>query len=439
MKGFQRAPQLLGENRAGVMVTIIFMYMMTFFVILAAKYPHLYILVTYEDLPGEWTQVFFFAATLIGSLSLIRYSSPYRPFFVLLALACFYVVGEEISWGQRLFAFASPEFFQRHNLQQEVNLHNFLTGPVATWPKRIIEVGLVVALVGYGLIYPLLQRSGNRLAVWLADHGLPVPPFYLSPYFVTGALCEVRFFSFNEAEIAELLIAMALAFLTLHHYLLLKQEGQVHAAWLPALVMAGMIVFCVAGAGVVSWYCWQAPAQHVAMAERITAGQEKFAMRYIRYGAWQNAAGLYEALLVKRGEDRELLRSVARCYKEMGDEQAFLAANGKAIRLDMMRYGRNPRQVAVNLSLFQSFRQNGNEAKARFHLGRAVVESRDKVMLEPYNSGSFYWYGKCLQAQGEIEEANEQFARALAMKPTSKKYLQAYRRSLQGGEQSQRL
>ena len=37
-------------------------------------------------------------------------------------------------------SFASPEFFQRHNLQQEVNLHNFLTGPTATWQKKIIEI-----------------------------------------------------------------------------------------------------------------------------------------------------------------------------------------------------------------------------------------------------------------------------------------------------------
>jgi len=182
------------RNTAGITATILFVGVVSLFVILAVKFPQLYILATYEDLLGEWTQVFFFAATLIGSLLLTRYTHPYRLFFAILALACFYVVGEEISWGQRLFSFASPEFFQRHNLQQEVNLHNFLTGPTATWQKKIIEIGLVAGLIGYGLIYPLLQRNGNRLAQWLADHGLPVPPLYLSPYFITGALCEVRLF-----------------------------------------------------------------------------------------------------------------------------------------------------------------------------------------------------------------------------------------------------
>ncbi|MBU0679872.1 MAG: hypothetical protein KKD73_00470 [Proteobacteria bacterium] len=425
-----------GAGAAGLVATIIFMSIAALFVILATMFPQLYILATYEDLPGEWTQVFFFAATLLGSLLLVRHRHPYRLFFALLALACFYVVGEEISWGQRLFSFASPEFFQRHNLQQEVNLHNFLTGPVATWPKRIIEVGLVCGLVGYGLIYPLLQRSGNRLAQWLADHGLPVPPLYLSPYFVTGALCEVRLFSFNEAEIAELLIAMALAFLTLHYYLLQKQEGQEHAPWLPGLAMISVVFVSLLGAASVSWYCWQAPQLHEQTAERIRAGQEKFALRYSRYGDWHKAADLYEALLVSRPKDRDLLRRLAFCYRALGDEQEFQAINAKAVRLDMMQYSRNPRQVSVNLSLYQSFKQTGKDEKAQFHLNLAMSESRDKVELEPYNADNFYWYGKCLQTIGDDRGATAQFARATTMKPASKRYVQAYQRSLQPLEES---
>ncbi len=414
---------------------VIFLWVVSLFAVLATQFPQLYLLATYEDLPGEWTQVFFFTTTLITSLLLVTKTNPNRLFFALLALACLYVVGEEISWGQRLFSFTSPEFFQRHNLQQEVNLHNFLTGPTATWLKRLIEIGLVAGLVGYGLIYPLLQRSGNRPAQWLADHGLPVPPLYLSPYFVTGALCEIRLFSFNEAEIAELLIAMALAFLCLHH-LLLNREGQVHAPWVPATVMIGVVFLSLAGAGFVSWYCWNSPELHEQMTKRITAGQKKFAQRYCRYDDWQNAATLYEALLSKRPENRALLRSLAQTYKEMGDEQKFLATNGKAIRLDMMQYGRNPRQIAVNLSLFQSFQQNGKQEKAQLHLAKAMVESRDKVLLEPYNAGSFYWYGKCLQAIGDTAAAREQFAQAVSMNPRSKKYLQAYRKNLQKGQKS---
>ena len=43
-----------------------------------------------------------------------------------LGLFCWFVAGEEISWGQRLLAFQPPEFFLRENFQQELNLHNLL-------------------------------------------------------------------------------------------------------------------------------------------------------------------------------------------------------------------------------------------------------------------------------------------------------------------------
>lgn len=423
------------EKATGITAAIIFMAVLSLYVVLAIQFPQLYILATYEDLPGEWTQVFFFSATLIISLLLIRHPHPNRLFFAFLALACFYVIGEEISWGQRLLSFTSPDFFQRHNLQQEINLHNFLTGPTATWQKKVIEIALATGLAGYGLLYPLLQKNGYRPAQWLATHGIPVPPFYLSPYFVTGALCEIRFFSFNEAEVAELLIAMCLAFLALHN-LLLNREGQGHAPWMPSIAMIGIVIACLAGAGTVSWYCWKSPGQHEQMAKRISAGQKKFAQRYYRYGDWQNAASLYEALLANDSKSRVLLRNLARTYKKMGDEQRFLATNGRAIRLDMIHYGRNPHQVAVNLSLFQSFQQSGRQEKAQAHLARALKESRDKVLLEPYNAGSFYWYGKSLQAMGDTDAAKEQFARAVSMQPTSKRYLQAYRKSLQEGNQS---
>lgn len=111
MKELKRVSQVFGEGETGLIATIIFIDVVALFVIFAAKFPQLYILATYEDLPGEWAQVFFFAATLGGSLFLVRHPNPHRFFFALLALACFYVVGEEMSWGQRLFAFESPEFF----------------------------------------------------------------------------------------------------------------------------------------------------------------------------------------------------------------------------------------------------------------------------------------------------------------------------------------
>ncbi|MGH8531847.1 MAG: hypothetical protein ACREV1_03740, partial [Gammaproteobacteria bacterium] len=42
----------------------------------------------------------------------------------LIALACFYFAGEELSWGQHLFGWATPEYLNRINDQGETNIHN---------------------------------------------------------------------------------------------------------------------------------------------------------------------------------------------------------------------------------------------------------------------------------------------------------------------------
>ncbi len=44
-------------------------------------------------------------------------------------------------------------------------------------------------------------------------------------------------------------------------------------------------------------------------------------------------------------------------------------------------------------------------------------------------------YGKALLAQGDPVAAKEQFARAVSMKPASKRCLKAYRRSVQRAEE----
>jgi hypothetical protein len=44
--------------------------------------------------------------------------------YLVLTLALFWAAGEEISWGQRLLHLRTPAWFEAHNVQQEINLHN---------------------------------------------------------------------------------------------------------------------------------------------------------------------------------------------------------------------------------------------------------------------------------------------------------------------------
>ena len=169
------------ENTHKIAAWVFFFVIVGGYFLMAAKFPLAYIVATYEDLVGEWAQVFLFAATMLLSIRLACYKSNYRLFFGVLALACFYVVGEEISWGQRLFNLTTPEFFKTHNLQNETNLHNFFTGPIKTTLKQYLEYLIASGLVVYGLLYPLLLTARWKPALWFNNKGLPYPPALLRP------------------------------------------------------------------------------------------------------------------------------------------------------------------------------------------------------------------------------------------------------------------
>ena len=83
---------------------------------LALWFPVAYIWATYEDLFGEWTQAYFFlAAAILLAVNASR-TTQYRWFSLLLVFSCLYGFLEEISWGQRLIGFDSPDVFKEHNL-----------------------------------------------------------------------------------------------------------------------------------------------------------------------------------------------------------------------------------------------------------------------------------------------------------------------------------
>lgn len=76
----------------------------------------------------------------------------------LAAAGSFYVTGEEISWGQHILQWSTPEYWARVNDQQETNLHN-----TSSWldqkPRLVLEIGVIVG----GIIIPLLAKFKKAL------------------------------------------------------------------------------------------------------------------------------------------------------------------------------------------------------------------------------------------------------------------------------------
>lgn len=143
----------------------------------AWRTPDQYAAAMQEDRVVEWWTTALFATA--GVIHLTRAVRRRRVFDGLVGLFCLFVAGEEISWGQRLLGFTPPAPFLARNTQQEFNLHNFtdLLGK----PKWL----LAMALVGYGVLLPLVARTSTGQAV-LRRIGAHAPVPALAPWFAVA-------------------------------------------------------------------------------------------------------------------------------------------------------------------------------------------------------------------------------------------------------------
>jgi len=401
---------------------------------LALWYPLGYIWATYEDLYGEWSQTYLFAIAGALFVRLAFFRTRHWWFAAVMAAACFYVFLEEISWGQRIFGFASPEFFSRNNLQGETNLHNFFTGPYATLLKDVIRWAVAIGLIIYGLVLPLALRGRVAFVRWLESRGVIIPPPSLAVVFILAAVLELRPFGFNEAEIAELLVAFALA--ATAAYGLVTRRRSIEAApdsamgpieskafaWRLAIILGVTAVLAVA----TTTALYASPAQRARIDRRIDNGIERFAARYSRYGRWDIVIGLYERLLEDKPENSFLLRSIARAQREKGDESEFERYASRAIEVELVRYESEPWRASVLRSLVRGYRLIGDENEASRYLALAIDLGLTRVAEHPDSANAAYSLGRTYALAGLEAEALEQYARAYDLEPSSGRFRQAY-------------
>ncbi|HYD49064.1 MAG TPA: hypothetical protein VEB21_11985 [Terriglobales bacterium] len=89
-----------------------------------------------------------------------------RVLYGLFGMLALFVALEEISYGQHLAGWISPEFFQRHNQQSETNLHNLLGSKPGKRLTRIADVGSLLGLIALPLGLVLLHRYTGRSFAW---------------------------------------------------------------------------------------------------------------------------------------------------------------------------------------------------------------------------------------------------------------------------------
>lgn len=88
----------------------------------------------------------------------------------LLAIILFLMAGEELSWGQRIFNWKTPDLIATYNIQKETNFHNLATQLF----QNTLYFGGWVLLI----LLPLFSLS---LTKWLHDHKLAYLANFLPP------------------------------------------------------------------------------------------------------------------------------------------------------------------------------------------------------------------------------------------------------------------
>jgi hypothetical protein len=210
--GFDGDPGNVGIMRnAGILANLSILLL---FVLAAALYAYsepLYYLSVQEDEYLEWATFWGFAAAaglyFVHGIRQLRVGRQ-LPWFVFgLALFCFFVAMEEISWGQRLLGYRAPDYFLEQNYQQEFNFHNV----VGTSDRKLV---LKTILLGYGVIlsafsvWPAGRRVLERLRI-------VVPP----PMLLVSFLAMFVFYSWyplrHSGEWVELAMAFGFAYAAL--------------------------------------------------------------------------------------------------------------------------------------------------------------------------------------------------------------------------------
>ncbi len=183
----------------------------------------------------NYTFVVLAIAIVLGILSITNMKSFQFPFFklwlTLLVVGCIYYAGEEISWGQHWFGWATPEGWMDVNDQGETNLHN-TSALLDQVPRMLLTIAAVVG----GVLVPCYfllrnnQLSADSFYTWLWPTYVNIPTCLLA---VLVSLHEKAYKLFDTTvphildiragETKECLLAMFLFMYIASFYKRLKQ------------------------------------------------------------------------------------------------------------------------------------------------------------------------------------------------------------------------
>lgn len=189
-----------------------------------------YLRIIIEDGFVEYLQtVSYFLSSAISFVAVAKlHKSVYRNVFSILLIFAFstlFIGFEEISWGQRILCFETPEFIAGSNTQKELTIHNLYTAQ-----RNTSLLSIIIGLYG-GLAWFI---RGDTEANLRDIRNFIVPDWYCCPYFLPIALfyythgymesakriysLHPQVASWRHQENAELLLALGFLLVALSNY-----------------------------------------------------------------------------------------------------------------------------------------------------------------------------------------------------------------------------
>jgi hypothetical protein len=135
--------------------------------------------------------VLYWRSEVPPSARLVRFARR-NPFHLGLAVVLFIAFAEEISWGQRVFGWATPDDFVVENVQGETNLHNLapFQGDSLLSMTRLFTV----FWLAYCVILPLVATALAGVMALCERISLPIPPIWIGGLLL-GAFVAWRTFN----------------------------------------------------------------------------------------------------------------------------------------------------------------------------------------------------------------------------------------------------
>ncbi len=161
--------------------------------------------------------ILFLSCSIIAILIAVRSVNRNRRIIhAILAIGFFLFLGEEISWGQRIFGFQTNELIKNINVQNENNIHNLL----GYFADHLFIAGVFffgVVLTVLRSVHPFWDRLFRKIGLPIASIGLATGFFLISLLHDWTVYALIPSSSLRIAELRELLTGLA--------FLLLMRES----------------------------------------------------------------------------------------------------------------------------------------------------------------------------------------------------------------------